>query len=115
MCCVWSQAVSRIHRIGQLQKTFVHSFVVGSSIEENVFKLNRERAASQGMGSPRASREEELSTRCQLPTWSVPFLFTVVGCLNRGLQLAPVAWPFHRSGGQRVMKCVASVGTSPYC
>jgi SNF2 family DNA or RNA helicase len=57
-----------VHRIGQKQKTFVHSFIVSNSIEENVFKLNRERAAglsnSLGKKSTNPTKDEEqLTTR----------------------------------------------------
>ncbi len=59
------QAIGRVHRIGQTKPTYVHSFIVGNSVEENVFKLNRERAASQGDGPAKPTKDEELTARCR--------------------------------------------------
>ena len=41
-----AQAVGRVHRIGQTRPTFVHHFVVGSTVEENVASFARGRAAT---------------------------------------------------------------------
>ena len=38
-----AQAIKRVDRIGQLKPTCVHRFIIRHSIEENVFKLARQR------------------------------------------------------------------------
>lgn len=60
---VEAQVVGRVHRIGQTRKTFVHSFVTRDTVEENVYRLNRERAAnvnaSISTGTSRAAAKED--------------------------------------------------------
>ncbi|KAL0556995.1 hypothetical protein IC582_005513 [Cucumis melo] len=41
-----AQAISRVHRIGQENKTFVHRFIVKDTVEESIYKLNRSRESS---------------------------------------------------------------------
>ncbi|XP_052201128.1 uncharacterized protein LOC127807364 isoform X2 [Diospyros lotus] len=41
-----AQAVGRVHRIGQENKTIVHRFIVKNTVEESIYKLNRSRAMS---------------------------------------------------------------------
>ncbi|KAH9308738.1 hypothetical protein KI387_036649 [Taxus chinensis] len=36
-----AQAINRVHRIGQENKTFVHRFMVRETVEESIYKLNR--------------------------------------------------------------------------
>ena len=45
-----AQAVGRVHRIGQTRPTFVHHFVVGGTVEENVAAFARGRAATAAPG-----------------------------------------------------------------
>ncbi|XP_024639582.1 E3 ubiquitin-protein ligase SHPRH isoform X3 [Medicago truncatula] len=39
-----AQAISRVHRIGQKQKTLIHRFLVKDTVEESIYKLNRSRS-----------------------------------------------------------------------
>ncbi|XP_020086038.1 E3 ubiquitin-protein ligase SHPRH isoform X1 [Ananas comosus] len=50
-----AQAISRIHRVGQGKKTFIHRFIVKDSIEESIYKLNRSRSACSIM-SPKVKK-----------------------------------------------------------
>lgn len=61
---VEAQVVGRVHRIGQTKKTYVHSFVMRDTVEENVYRLNRERAAGSdgsavASSSPNNGREDQ--------------------------------------------------------
>ncbi|XP_024025293.1 E3 ubiquitin-protein ligase SHPRH isoform X2 [Morus notabilis] len=38
-----AQAISRVHRIGQQNRTLVHRFIVKDTVEESIYKLNRSR------------------------------------------------------------------------
>lgn len=62
---VEAQVVGRVHRIGQTKKTLVHSFITQGTIEENVYRLNRERAANVDVastaGSSKAASKEDQS------------------------------------------------------
>ncbi len=67
---VEAQVVGRVHRIGQTQKTYVHSFVTSDTVEENVYRLNRERAANPeasivaGTSKAAAKEDQKFSIRC---------------------------------------------------
>ncbi|KAH1214266.1 E3 ubiquitin-protein ligase SHPRH [Glycine max] len=37
-------AISRVHRIGQKNKTLIHRFIVKDTVEESIYKLNRSRS-----------------------------------------------------------------------
>ncbi|BAT81617.1 hypothetical protein VIGAN_03138100 [Vigna angularis var. angularis] len=39
-----AQAISRVHRIGQKNKTLIHRFLVKDTVEESLYKLNRSRS-----------------------------------------------------------------------
>lgn len=39
-----AQAISRVHRIGQKNKTLIHRFLVKDTVEESIYKLNRSRS-----------------------------------------------------------------------
>ncbi|XP_058747815.1 uncharacterized protein LOC131620688 [Vicia villosa] len=39
-----AQAISRVHRIGQKNKTLIHHFLVKDTVEESIYKLNRSRS-----------------------------------------------------------------------
>ncbi|QCE00806.1 E3 ubiquitin-protein ligase SHPRH [Vigna unguiculata] len=39
-----AQAISRVHRIGQKNKTLIHRFIVKDTVEESLYKLNRSRS-----------------------------------------------------------------------
>ncbi|XP_052107843.1 uncharacterized protein LOC107459335 [Arachis duranensis] len=39
-----AQAISRVHRIGQKNKTLIHRFIVKDTVEESIYKLNRGRS-----------------------------------------------------------------------
>ncbi|PKA53189.1 Putative SWI/SNF-related matrix-associated actin-dependent regulator of chromatin subfamily A member 3-like 2 [Apostasia shenzhenica] len=43
---VEAQAISRVHRIGQDKKTFVHRFIVKNTVEESIYKLNKSRSGN---------------------------------------------------------------------
>ena len=45
-CGLDMQAISRIHRIGQKQKTFVHRYVVADTVEVNIDSIRMERQAN---------------------------------------------------------------------
>lgn len=66
-----AQVVGRVHRIGQTQKTYVHSFVTRNTVEENVFQLNRERAANvdssamAGRKGDATKEDQKFSARCR--------------------------------------------------
>ncbi|KAL6126675.1 hypothetical protein ACLB2K_074721 [Fragaria x ananassa] len=40
---VEAQAISRVHRIGQTNKTLAHRFIVKGTVEESIYKLNKSR------------------------------------------------------------------------
>ncbi|XP_057442384.1 uncharacterized protein LOC130734094 isoform X2 [Lotus japonicus] len=39
-----AQAISRVHRIGQKNKTLIHRFIVKDTVEDSIYKLNRSRS-----------------------------------------------------------------------
>ena len=44
-CGLDSQAINRVHRIGQTSKTFVHRYIIKSTIEEKIDEIRMERQA----------------------------------------------------------------------
>ena len=82
---VEAQAVSRVHRIGQQKKTYVHSFVVSNSVEQNVYKLNRERAASSDVSAVAANREKNTDQRFTVRSAPPsPYTYTIAPCSSYG-------------------------------
>ncbi|URD93147.1 E3 ubiquitin-protein ligase [Musa troglodytarum] len=53
-----AQAISRIHRVGQDKKTFIHRFLVKNTIEESIYKLNMTRDVSSVI-SPKVSKNQD--------------------------------------------------------
>ncbi|CAJ1970559.1 unnamed protein product [Sphenostylis stenocarpa] len=39
-----AQAISRVHRIGQKNKSLIHRFIVKNTVEDSIYKLNRSRS-----------------------------------------------------------------------
>ncbi|XP_008782680.2 E3 ubiquitin-protein ligase SHPRH isoform X1 [Phoenix dactylifera] len=54
-----AQAISRIHRVGQEKKTFIHRFLVKNTIEESIYKLNRSKAANSIISAKVKKYEDE--------------------------------------------------------
>ena len=85
-----AQVVGRVHRIGQTQKTYVHSFVTRNTVEENVYQLNRERAANvdvstiAGTKVDAAKEDQNFSAR-----WHNYFTHTVAFSNPKFPQLEP--------------------------
>ena len=40
------QAIGRVDRIGQMQETFVHRFIVADSVEETIWEMNQTNGSS---------------------------------------------------------------------
>uniref|UniRef100_A0A6T6KYI4 RING-type domain-containing protein n=1 Tax=Rhodosorus marinus TaxID=101924 RepID=A0A6T6KYI4_9RHOD len=57
-----AQAVGRVHRIGQNQKTTVHHFVVENTIEEKIVDIERQRALSYHGVVPKNPIIEKITT-----------------------------------------------------
>ena len=95
---VEAQAVSRVHRIGQQKKTYVHHFVVNNSVEQNVYKLNRERAASSDVSVVAGNRDkipdQRFTVRSALPLPSTCYL--APSSLSYGLVSNHAYWLLQR-------------------
>ncbi|XP_042375333.1 E3 ubiquitin-protein ligase SHPRH-like [Zingiber officinale] len=59
-----AQAISRIHRVGQDKKTFIHRFIVKNSIEESIYKLNMSRAVSSVISAKVSKNQDQ-------PLWTL--------------------------------------------
>lgn len=57
-----AQAVSRVHRIGQEQRTLVHRFIVKDTVEESIYKLNRSRSTSSFISGNTKNQDQPLLT-----------------------------------------------------
>lgn len=56
---VEAQAISRVHRIGQEKKTFVHRFIVKNTVEESIYKLNLGRSGSSIVGTKSNKNQDQ--------------------------------------------------------
>ena len=57
-CGLDSQAISRIHRIGQTRRTFIHRFLIEDTIEVKIDKLRMARQEDQIEDSIKKAREK---------------------------------------------------------
>ncbi|XP_073020785.1 uncharacterized protein [Primulina eburnea] len=57
-----AQAVGRVHRIGQKNKTQVHRFIVKDTVEESIYKLNRSRNTSSFISGNRKNLDQPCLT-----------------------------------------------------
>lgn len=57
-----AQAISRVHRIGQENKTLVHRFIVKNSVEESIYKLNKSRNSSSFISGNTKNQDQPVLT-----------------------------------------------------
>ncbi|XP_030540542.1 E3 ubiquitin-protein ligase SHPRH [Rhodamnia argentea] len=57
-----AQAISRVHRIGQENKTLVHRFIVKDSVEESIYKLNKSRNGSSFISGNTKNQDQPVLT-----------------------------------------------------
>ncbi|XP_015575743.2 E3 ubiquitin-protein ligase SHPRH [Ricinus communis] len=57
-----TQAISRVHRIGQENRTLVHRFMVKNTVEESIYKLNRSRNTSSFISGNTKNQDQQLLT-----------------------------------------------------
>ncbi|XP_031278860.1 E3 ubiquitin-protein ligase SHPRH [Pistacia vera] len=57
-----AQAISRVHRIGQENRTLVHRFIVKDTVEESIYKLNRGRNISSFISGNTRNQDQPLLT-----------------------------------------------------
>ncbi|KAL3521327.1 hypothetical protein ACH5RR_019476 [Cinchona calisaya] len=57
-----AQAIGRVHRIGQENKTLVHRFIVKDTVEESIYKLNRSRNTGSFMSGNRKNQDQPVLT-----------------------------------------------------
>ncbi|XP_073129793.1 uncharacterized protein [Henckelia pumila] len=57
-----AQAVGRVHRIGQKNKTQVHRFIVKDTVEESIYKLNQSRNTSSFISGNRKNLDQPCLT-----------------------------------------------------
>ncbi|GMH27024.1 hypothetical protein Nepgr_028867 [Nepenthes gracilis] len=57
-----AQAISRVHRIGQKNKTFIHRFMVKGTVEESIYKLNRSRNTSSFISGNKKNQDQPVLT-----------------------------------------------------
>ncbi|KAK9283240.1 hypothetical protein L1049_011476 [Liquidambar formosana] len=57
-----AQAISRVHRIGQENRTLVHRFIVKGTVEESIFKLNRSRSTNSFINGNTKNQDQPVLT-----------------------------------------------------
>ncbi|XP_061339196.1 uncharacterized protein LOC133285897 isoform X2 [Gastrolobium bilobum] len=57
-----AQAISRVHRIGQKNKTLIHRFIVKDSVEESIYKLNRSRSSHSFISGNTKNQDQPVLT-----------------------------------------------------
>lgn len=59
---VEAQAISRVHRIGQENRTLVHRFIVKDTVEESIYKLNRKRNTNSFISGNTKNQDQPVLT-----------------------------------------------------
>uniref|UniRef100_A0A1D1XWD7 E3 ubiquitin-protein ligase SHPRH n=1 Tax=Anthurium amnicola TaxID=1678845 RepID=A0A1D1XWD7_9ARAE len=57
-----AQAINRVHRIGQEKKTFVHRFIVETTVERSIYNLNRCRNVNSVIGAKSKHQDQPALT-----------------------------------------------------
>ncbi|KAI7749310.1 hypothetical protein M8C21_023645 [Ambrosia artemisiifolia] len=57
-----AQAIGRVHRIGQTNKTLVHRFIVKDTVEESLYKLNKSRDGGSFISGNKKNQDQPLFT-----------------------------------------------------
>ncbi|XP_027104125.1 uncharacterized protein [Coffea arabica] len=57
-----AQAIGRVHRIGQENKTLVHRFIVKDTVEESIYKLNKSRNTGSFVSGNRRNQDQPVLT-----------------------------------------------------
>ncbi|XP_042957344.1 E3 ubiquitin-protein ligase SHPRH isoform X1 [Carya illinoinensis] len=57
-----AQAISRVHRIGQKNRTLVHRFIVKGTVEESLYQLNRSRNTSSFISGNTKNQDQPVLT-----------------------------------------------------
>ncbi|RDX63983.1 E3 ubiquitin-protein ligase SHPRH, partial [Mucuna pruriens] len=57
-----AQAISRVHRIGQKNKTLIHRFIVKDTVEESIYKLNRSRSSHSFISGNTRNQDQPVLT-----------------------------------------------------
>lgn len=57
-----AQAISRVHRIGQENRTLVHRFIVKDTVEEGIYKLNKSRNTGSFISGNKKNQDQPILT-----------------------------------------------------